>query len=285
MANLGIILFEDVAFMDNPNEPTDKFSHDVVKTSLNILSGVIPIAGGILSAISASWSEHNQEKMNEFLKYRQLMLENELKEQWKIIEQFILKIDSLKVDVSERIKSTEFQSLVQRCLNNWSGINSKSKKEYLKNILVNAAATTISSDDVIRLFIDWLNQYSDLHFQVIACIYKNPTGISRGHIWHNIGQSAVREDSAEADLYKRLVRDLSTGGIIRQYRATDYNGNYVTKKKSKSPYSSGTLESAFEITKQYVLTELGQQFVHYTMNELSVKIGYQTEFDYAELNI
>ncbi|HEM1534319.1 TPA: hypothetical protein U0Z67_001831 [Legionella pneumophila] len=270
--------------MDNPNEPTDKFSHEVVKTSLNILSGVIPFAGGILSAISASWSEHNQEKMNEFLKYRQLMLENELKEQWETIEQVILQIDKLKVDVSERIKSTEFQSLVQRCFNNWSGINSKSKKEYVKNILVNAAATTISSDDVIRLFIDWLNQYSDLHFQVIACIYKNPNGISRGHIWQNIGKSAVREDSAEADLYKLLIRDLSTGGIIRQYRPTDYNGNYraMPNKKSKPAYSSGTLESAFELTKQYVLTELGQQFVHYTMSEISVKIGHHTEYDYAE---
>lgn len=43
--------------MDNLNEPTDKFSHEVVKTSLNILSGIVPFAGGILSAISASWSE------------------------------------------------------------------------------------------------------------------------------------------------------------------------------------------------------------------------------------
>jgi hypothetical protein len=28
------------------------------------------------------------------------------------------------------------------------------------------------------------------------------------------------------------------------------------------------MESAFDDTKQYVLTELGKQFVHYTMNEL-----------------
>jgi len=28
------------------------------------------------------------------------------------------------------------------------------------------------------------------------------------------------------------------------------------------------MESPFEDTKQYVLTELGKQFVHYTMNEL-----------------
>jgi hypothetical protein len=32
------------------------------------------------------------------------------------------------------------------------------------------------------------------------------------------------------------------------------------------------MESAFEDTKQYVLTELGKQFVHYTMNELVTRL-------------
>ncbi len=32
-------------------------------------------------------------------------------------------------------------------------------------------------------------------------------------------------------------------------------------------------ESAFEDTKPYVLTELGKQFVHYTMNEVVPRIG------------
>jgi hypothetical protein len=32
------------------------------------------------------------------------------------------------------------------------------------------------------------------------------------------------------------------------------------------------MESAFEDTKPYVLTELGKQFVHYTMNEVVTRI-------------
>jgi hypothetical protein len=32
------------------------------------------------------------------------------------------------------------------------------------------------------------------------------------------------------------------------------------------------MDSAFEDTKPYVLTELGKQFVHYTMNELVRRI-------------
>jgi hypothetical protein len=33
------------------------------------------------------------------------------------------------------------------------------------------------------------------------------------------------------------------------------------------------MESAFEDSKPYVLTELGKQFVHYTMSEVVARIG------------
>jgi hypothetical protein len=36
-------------------------------------------------------------------------------------------------------------------------------------------------------------------------------------------------------------------------------------------------ESAFEDTKPYVLTELGRQFVHYTMNEVVPRIAASAE--------
>jgi len=33
------------------------------------------------------------------------------------------------------------------------------------------------------------------------------------------------------------------------------------------------MESAFEDTKRYVLTDLGKQFVHYTMSEVVPRLG------------
>jgi hypothetical protein len=81
------------------------------------------------------------------------------------------------------------------------------------------------------------------------------------------------DDSAEADLYKMLIRDLSLGGVVRQPRESDASGRF--RKKSTPPRRqspSSTMESAFEDTKQYVLTELGKQFVHYTMNELVARL-------------
>ncbi|MFZ5733661.1 MAG: hypothetical protein ACOY4O_13060, partial [Pseudomonadota bacterium] len=82
---------------------------------------------------------------------------------------------------------------------------------------------------------------------------------------------------------KLLIRDLSTGGIIRQHRETDYAGNYIRKNVSR-PASSATnvLKSAFDETEQYELTALGEQFVHYAMTELTVKIAYQPNADQFE---
>lgn len=265
---------------NNLNEPVSSKTNKTLRAGLNIAAGAIPFAGGVLAAASSTWSEYEQDKVNEFLKYRQQMLENEIKEQLKTIHEIMQRLDKLG-DVSERIKSNEFQSLVQRCFRDWSEINSEHKREYIRNILVNAASISISNDDVVRLFIDWIGQYSELHFQVIACIYRNKDGVSRGQIWKNIGKQNVREDSAEADLYKLLIRDLSTGGIIRQHRQTDYYGNFVTSQQPKSSpkkqVSHKIMESAFDMSKQYVLTELGQQFVHYAMSDVSIKLEHQDQ--------
>jgi hypothetical protein len=91
------------------------------------------------------------------------------------------------------------------------------------------------------------------------------------------GEPVPRDDSAEADLYKMLIRDLSLGGVIRQPRESDAHGRF--RKKTTPPRrvsASGTMESPFEDTKQYVLTELGKQFVHYTMNELVARLSSES---------
>jgi len=111
---------------------------------------------------------------------------------------------------------------------------------------------------------------------VIGEIYRN-TGSTRGEIWEDLGKGPVREDSADADLFKLLVRDLSTGGIIRQHRETDYAGNFVAQRQRPPRRNSGgsrPLKSAFDDTERYELTALGRQFVHYAMTELTIKIAY-----------
>ena len=203
------------------------------------------------------------------------MLEDELKEKEQTILEIMARLDIHDEKISKRIESKEYQSLLKKTFREWSGAESETKRQFIRNILANAAATTVTSDDVIRLFIDWLKQYSEMHFQVIGAIY-NSDGISRGEVWTKIGKGDVREDSADADLYRLLFRDLSTGGIIRQHRETTYDGRFLKRPSQRGKgSSSGEMTSAFDTEQGYELTELGKQFVHYAMTDLPLKIEYK----------
>lgn len=238
----------------------------------------MPVVGGVFSAISGAWSEGEQDKVNRFFEHWVRMLKDEIKEKEQTIIEIMARLDLQDKAIADRVESREYQSLVKKTFREWAGAESEEKRKYIRNILSNAAATQVSSDDVVRLFIDWLGQYSEMHFQVIAAIY-NSDGISRKAIWQKIGKGPVREDSADADLYKLLIRDLSTGGIIRQHRGTDYYGNFVSKSARRRPKGSGPKPpvSAFDETEGYDLTGLGQQFVHYAMSELPPRIEFKSE--------
>lgn len=134
-------------------------------------------------------------------------------------------------------------------------------------------------DDLIRLFIQWIDYYHEAHFAVIRTIFKAP-GSTRADMWSDVHGHEVREDSAEADLFKLLIRDLSTGGVIRQHRETTADGQYIRKPPTRRPKGLGArrvMKSAFDDSQQYELTELGRQFVHYTMNEVVPRLGRPAE--------
>lgn len=244
--------------------------------ALQAAGGLIPFAGGVFSAFAGAWSEKEQEEVNKFFKFWVEGLEDELKEKEKTLIEIMARLDLQDEKIAKRVESKEFQSIVRKTFRDWSAAESENKREYVRNILANAAACEVSSDDVVRMFLDWIDKYSDMHFQVIAAIY-NSNGISRGEIWRKIGREKVREDSADADVYKLLIRDLSTGGIIRQYRERDYNGNFIPKKIVRRPKGSGPKPpiSAFDEEETYELTDLGQQFIHYAMTDLPIRIEFK----------
>lgn len=89
-------------------------------------------------------------------------------------------------------------------------------------------------------------------------------------MWDNVHTNRPREDSAEADLFRYLIRDLSLGGVIRQDKPTNDHGQFMKSHPARTPkgFASKVMESAFEDTKPYVLTELGNQFIHYVLNDV-----------------
>jgi len=259
------------------NSKTSGNIGNVSRFAIQSISGAIPFIGGLFSAAAGAWSEKEQEKVNKFFEHWLRMLRDEMLEKEATIIEIMTRLDLQDEKISKRVESDQYQSLIKKTFREWAGAENEQKRKYIRNILTNAACTELTSDDVIRLFIDWLGQYSEFHFQVIGMIYKYKN-ISRGKIWRKLDKKQVREDSAEADLYKLLFRDLSTGGIVRQHRQKDYYGNFVKKQSSKSNLkvaNSKKMKSAFDEEELYELTSIGQQFVHYAMTDIPPRIEYK----------
>ncbi len=254
------------------SEPTRK-SRIVEKFVLAAL-GSIPWVGGFLSAAADYKAEegaiHQDSLQTQWLEEHHSKLVS-LRDTLGDVQR---RFEALGDTIDERIQSEEYLGLVRKAFRTWDAADTEEKRRYAANIVTNSAGTRVCSDDVVRLFLDWLELYHEAHFAVIREVFDNP-GVTRFEIWSDIYGNLPREDSAEADLFKLLIRDLSTGGVIRQERDVNSLGQFVRKKprRIRPGQASNTVESAFEDTKPYVLTELGKQFVHYTMNEVISRLG------------
>jgi hypothetical protein len=247
----------------------------VTRLALAIVGGAIPGFGGVVSGAAGAWSESEQDHFNRVAASWLQLQKDEIKEIGITIAEILSRLDLNDADIQKRIESPEYLSLLKKCFRDWSAAESEAKRILVRNLLSNAAVNKICSDDVVRMFIQWISDYSEMHFKVIRWIYKNP-GCTRMGIWLGVHGARVREDSAEADMFKLLVRDLSTGSVIRQHRETDYHGNFIPKPRKPRGQSPQTMKSAFEDEEEYELTELGKQFVRYTMDEVMPRIAAPT---------
>ncbi len=231
--------------------------------------GSIPWVGGLLSTLASIPGDESAARGDDlrtrWLEEHQAKL-GHLNSSLSAIS---TRFEALGPSIEQRIESPEYLALVRQSFRAWDKAETQEKRNFIANLLANAAGTTLCSDDVLRLFVNWLDAYHEAHFGVIREIFREP-GITRFEMWTRLyGETLPREDSAEADLFKLLIRDLSTGGVVRQPRETTLEGQFLRRVgRRRSGSASRVVESAFEDTKPYVLTELGRQFVHYTMNEV-----------------
>jgi hypothetical protein len=235
----------------------------------------IPWIGGVIGASASLSAERDQEEINEL--HRMWLAEHQEKAR-ELVSAFVdifSRLETFGHEINERIESPEYLNLVKKCFRSWDEADTQDKKQMLKKLITNASAIKLCPDDLVRLFIAWIDQYHEAHFLVIKEIYRHPRS-TRAQIWDKIHGARPREDSAEADLFRYLIRDLSTGGVVRQERDTDGYGNFYKKERAPSRENpSRVMESSFEDTKPYVLTALGKQFVHYVMEDVVPQIGTQ----------
>jgi hypothetical protein len=235
--------------------------------------GGIPWVGGLMSGIASLKDVERQAEVNE-LQRRWLETHAEkLLQLGQVLADITDRLDAFGDEVQQRIESEEYLGIVRSAFRAWDRADTQEKRDLLRKLLSNAGATNLTPDDLVRMFIEWIDRYNEVHFKVVRVIYQFPQS-SRAEIWDDIHGVEVREDSAEADLFKLLIRDLSTGGVIRQVRQTDDAGRFLRKRTRTRQLSAYTV-SAFDGDKPYVLTALGEQFVHYVMDELVPRLANQ----------
>lgn len=239
----------------------------ITEKFLGAALGALPWLGGVLAAAATIPGDESATEADDlrtaWLEEHQRKIEDLSKTLDDIGERF----EKLGPSIDARIESPEYLGLVRQAFKAWERGGTEDKRRYVANLLTNAAGTRVCSDDVVRMFISWIELFHESHFAVIREVHHNP-GSTRFDIWTQLYGPLPREDSAEADLYKLLHRDLSMGGVIRQARETNEIGQFVRKRPAhrRGP-APVVMESAFEDSKAYTLTELGRQLVHYTMNE------------------
>jgi hypothetical protein len=77
------------------------------------------------------------------------------------------KIDDCGTEAQERLNDEHYLALVRQGFKTWNDANTESKKEYVRRTLTNAATTKLCSDDLIRLFLQWIENCDETHIKVI----------------------------------------------------------------------------------------------------------------------
>ncbi len=237
----------------------------------------IPWVGGVLSAAAAMDAEREQGRVN--VLHLQWLQEHRrlLGELAQDLNHVIDRVEELGPSAEERLDSDAYLAVVRKGFRVWDGADTREKRDYVRRLIANAAGTKLCSDDVVRLFIEWISYYHEVHFAVIRTIYR-ALGATRFAIWMEMYGERVREDSAEADLFRLVIHDLSTGRVIRQHRDRTAGGEFMRKPRKHVPkgYASPVMKSSFDNEEPYELSELGNQFVHYVMTDIVPRVGAGT---------
>lgn len=238
----------------------------------------IPWVGGLMSASASLDADLAQGKVNELQQEWLEEHKRKLHELVKTLTEIAVRIERIGQEALARLETEEYLGIVRKAFGVWDRADTDDKRKLIQRLISNAAGTSIATDDLVRLFIEWIDYYHEIHFAVIRAIYKNPRS-TRSDIWNDLNGADVQENSAEADLFRKLIRDLSTGGVIRQHRETTGDGHFIKGPRAPTRRGMGSrvMKSAFDDKEEYELTGLGEKFVHYVLTDVVTRIAGEKE--------
>jgi hypothetical protein len=129
---------------ENKDLPEEGKTPKIIRGALQVVGGAVPFAGGLFSAAAGAWSENEQERVNKFFRQWIKMLEDEIREKERTILEIMSRLDIHDEEIAKRIESKEYQSLLKKTFREWSGAESEDKRTYIRNILANAAASSMT---------------------------------------------------------------------------------------------------------------------------------------------
>jgi hypothetical protein len=228
--------------------------------------GAIPWVGSVIAAAAALNAEDEQGKVNDLQQGWLHTHAERIEELERTIGSIIETAETAGVDAENRLDDPAFLKLVEYGFRVWDGAPTDGKREKVRRVLANATVTKIGSDDLLRLFLTWIDQYDDVHFKVIAALHRESL-LTGSDLWDEVDGREVRHDSADADLFKLILRDLSTGGVVRQHREVSSDGRMRKQPRRGARSSAPYLSSPTEVDKPYELTQMGHLFVGHALEE------------------
>jgi hypothetical protein len=69
------------------------------------------------------------------------------------------RLESFGQEVEDRITSQDYLGLVRKTLRQWDQADTDEKRGLLVQLITNAGGTRVCSDDILRLFLDWVDVY------------------------------------------------------------------------------------------------------------------------------
>ena len=134
------------------------------------VSGV-PWVGTLIGAAAALSAEVEQGAVNELHQDWLEAHRRKLAELATTLTEIVTRLEGFGDEVRHRMESDEYLALVRQAFRAWDQGDTSEKRRLIKHLLMNAGGTALCPDDLVRLFIQWIDYYHEAHFAVIRTIF------------------------------------------------------------------------------------------------------------------
>lgn len=239
----------------------------ITRAVLQSVAGVIPFAGGLLSAAISLSGEMEQNQTNQLMQTLISAMGTDLQDLAKMLTEVNKRLNFCEKKVLKRVQGKAYQSQFMKIIKRWGDVDTKAKRIKMRNILINSALRTVKDDDKINQYINWTMNLSEIEVKILAVVAEaGESGITRKQIWLKLGNSEnPREVSRKADFFRLALRKLQEEEIVRVKRQLKDDGTFAPKDYERGDIN---LNRTFDDKVLFRLTNLGREYVDFVTDDM-----------------